>query len=192
MKTAAVSAPPAMGSHASHRSLRPAARAHRGAAQLIRQAGLVAAEVSVLTGMCTWAWDACAVGTPSLRRLLILTQLQVHMEVNRASCLIGREGGMAGVRSRDGGGPDMRRLGRSWTGRGRGRVRRARRARLRRCGRNRNEGKRPQMKPPACDTCDVPAGVVATVTMKNARNASIISPRIIGLRRAGAFSRAPA
>jgi len=33
---------------------------------------------------------------------------------------------------------------------------------------------------------------VATVTMKNARNASIISPRIIGLRRAGAFSRAPA
>ncbi len=48
-------------------------------------------------------------------------------------------------------------------------------------GRKRKEGKRPQRKPPACDTCEVPAGVVATVTMKKLRKASIMIPRMKGL-----------
>ena len=57
----------------------------------------------------------------------------------------------------------------------------AEQANLRRLGRKRKEGKRPQRKPPACDTCEVPAGVVATVTMKKPRKASIMMPRMNGL-----------
>lgn len=55
-------------------------------------------------------------------------------------------------------------------------------AHLRRLGRNRKEGKSPQRKPPTCEMCDVPVGVVATVATKKHRKASIISARMIGLQ----------
>jgi hypothetical protein len=65
----------------------------------------------------------------------------------------------------------------------------------RRFGRKRNEGNRPQMKPPMCDKCEVPRGVVATVTMKNTRKATIrivcnIGLQIVGhcVRQCGVFT----
>ena len=39
----------------------------------------------------------------------------------------------------------------------------------------------PQRKPPTCEMCDVPVGVLATVAMKKHRKASIITARMIGL-----------
>ena len=53
---------------------------------------------------------------------------------------------------------------------------------LRRLGRKRKDGNRPQRKPPTCEMCDVPLGVLATVAMKKDRKASIISARMMGLR----------
>ena len=63
-------------------------------------------------------------------------------------------------------------------------------AHLRRLGRNRKEGKRPQRKPPTCEMCDVPVGVDATVAMKKHRKASIMTARMIGLQHHGQASHA--
>lgn len=52
-----------------------------------------------------------------------------------------------------------------------------------RLGRNRKEGKRPQMNPPTWDRFEVPGGPVATVTTKNIRKATIITERRIGLHK---------